>query len=90
MFWINFCYYFYELNINNLLIEAGSEVNTFFMKNNLIDKIILCRSGYIFGDDSKSFLNEIKLNNIPKTRNYYLNSSFQLDNDIIEQWIINN
>ena len=81
--------YLYELNINNLLIEAGSDINTFFMKNNLIDKIILCRSGYIFGDDSKSFLNEFNLKVIPNTMNYYLKSSFQLENDVIEHWIAN-
>ena len=58
--------------------------------NNLIDKIILCRSGYIFGNDSKSFLNEINLKDIPDTINYYLKSSFQLDNDVIEHWVANN
>ena len=82
--------YLNELNINNLLIEAGSEINTFFMKNNLIDRIILCRSGHIFGNDSKSFLNEINLKDIPDTMNYYLKSSFQLDNDVIEHWDTNN
>ena len=82
--------YLNELNINNLLIEAGSEINTFFMKNNLIDRIILCRSGHIFGNDSKSFLNEINLKDIPDTMNYHLKSSFQLDNDVIEHWDTNN
>ena len=79
-----------ELKINNLLIEAGSTVNTFFLRNKLIDKIILCRSGFVFGDDAQSFFSKINLQSIPKKANFMLNSSFQIENDIIEEWKINN
>ena len=78
-----------ELNINNLLIEAGSNVNTFFLKHKLIDKIILCRSGFVFGDDAQSFFNKINLKSIPKKADFMLNSSFQIENDIIEEWKFN-
>ncbi len=79
-----------ELKINNLLIEAGSIVNTFFFKNKLIDKIILCRSGLVFGRDAQSFFNEINLKSIPKKAIYKLSSSFQIDDDVVEEWKINN
>ena len=79
-----------ELKINNLLIEAGSIVNTFFLKNKLIDKIILCRSGIVLGSDAQSFFNEINLQTIPKKAIYKLCSSFQIDDDVIEEWKINN
>ena len=79
-----------ELEINNLLIEAGSIVNTFFLKNKLIDKIILCRSGLILGSDAQSFFNEINLQSIPEKAIYKLSSSFQIDDDIVEEWKVNN
>ena len=83
-------YFLNELKINNLLIEAGSMVNTFFFKNKLIDKIILCRSGLVLGSDSQSFFNEINLKTIPKKAIYKLSSSFQIDDDVVEEWKINN
>jgi diaminohydroxyphosphoribosylaminopyrimidine deaminase/5-amino-6-(5-phosphoribosylamino)uracil reductase len=79
-----------ELKINKLLIEAGSMVNTFFLKNKLIDKIILCRSGLVLGSDAQSFFNEINLQTIPKKAIYKLSSSFQIDDDVVEEWKINN
>ena len=41
-------------------------------------------------EHSRLSLNEINLKNIPDTINYYLKSSFQLDNDVIEHWDANN
>ena len=54
-----------------------------------VDKIILCRSGILFGEDSKSFFSNVGLKKIPKNKSFILKTSLKLDDDIIEHWIIN-
>ena len=82
--------YLASIKINNLLIEAGTKINTSFIGAKYVDKLILCRSGILFGDDSKSFFSDVGLNKIPKNKNFILKTSLKLDDDIIEHWIINN
>jgi hypothetical protein len=36
------------------------------------------------------WIDDINLKDIPDAINYYLKSSFQLDNDVIEHWVANN
>ena len=82
--------YLASIKINNLLIEAGTKINTSFIGAKYVDKLILCRSGILFGEDSKSFFSDVGLNKIPKNKNFILKTSLKLDDDIIEHWIINN
>lgn len=76
----------YEQNINNLFIEAGSDVNSSLIKENLIDEIILCRSGAVFGHDGRSIINDLNINKIKDSKKFFLKESFTLDDDIIEHW----
>ena len=76
----------YEQNINNLFIEAGSDINSSFLQENLVDEIILCRSGRIFGNDGKSIINNLNIKEIQNSKKFYLKDSFTLDEDIIENW----
>ena len=76
----------YEQKINNLFIEAGSDINSSLIKENLIDEIILCRSGRIFGNDGRSIINNLKIKEIKNSKNFYFKDSFTLDEDIIENW----
>ena len=76
----------YEQKINNLFIEAGSDINSSLIKENLIDEIILCRSGRIFGNDGKSIINNLNIKEIKDSKNFYFKDSFTLDEDIIENW----
>ena len=82
--------YLASMKINNLLIEAGTKINTSFIGAKYVDKLILCRSGILFGEDSKSFFSDVGLKKIPKNKNFILKTSLKLDDDIIEHWIINN
>ena len=76
----------YEQNINNLFIEAGSNVNSSLIKENLIDEIILCRSGAVFGNDGRSIINDLNINKIKDSKKFFLKESFTIDDDIIEHW----
>ena len=75
-----------EQKINNLFIEAGSDINSSLIKENLIDEIILCRSGRIFGNDGRSIINNLNIKEIKNSKNFYFKDSFTLDEDIIENW----
>ena len=75
-----------ERNINNLFIEAGSDINSNLLKENLVDEIILCRSGRIFGNDGRSIINNLNIKEIKNSKNFYFKDSFTLDEDIIENW----
>ena len=77
----------YEQKINNLFIEAGSDINSSLIKENLIDEIILCRSGRIFGNDGRSIINNLNIKEIKNSKNFYFKDSFTLDEDIIENWV---
>ena len=76
----------YEQKINNLFIEAGSDINSSLIKENLIDEIILCRSGRIFGNDGRSIVNNLNIKEIKHSNKFYIKDSFTLDEDIIENW----
>ena len=76
----------YEQKINNLFIEAGSDINSSLIKENLVDEIILCRSGRIFGNDGRSIINNLNIKEIKNSKNFYFKDSFTLDEDIIENW----
>ncbi|GIR80387.1 MAG: hypothetical protein CM15mP81_18970 [Alphaproteobacteria bacterium] len=76
----------YEQKINNLFIEAGSDINSSLIKENLIDEIILCRSGRIFGNDGRSIVNNLNIKEIKNSKKFYFKDSFTLDEDIIENW----
>ena len=77
----------YEQKINNLFVEAGSDINSSLIKENLIDEIILCRSGRIFGNDGRSIVNNLNIKEIKHSNKFYFKDSFTLDEDIIENWV---
>ena len=77
----------YEQKINNLFIEAGSDINSSLIKESLIDEIILCRSGRIFGNDGRSIVNNLNIKEIKHSNKFYFKDSFTLDEDIIENWV---
>ena len=76
-----------EQKINNLFIEAGSDINSSLIKENLVDEIILCRSGRIFGNDGRSIINNLNIKEIKHSNKFYFKDSFTLDEDIIENWV---
>ena len=84
---ISICRNLSKKKINNLLVEAGSNLFTSFLKDNLIDKIILCRSGKLLGSDSISFSGDLNLKKIPSRDDFHLQDSFNINSNIIEHWV---
>ena len=70
--------------INNLLIEVGAKLSTILLSLNLIDNIIIYRSGKIIGNDGLPFINDLNNNCIEKLKNYKISFVRTLDDDVLE------
>ena len=77
-----------KMEINNLLIESGPKIITSFINADLVDRIILCRSGKLFVSDAISFLENQNLKKITQSKNFILKESFMIKEDVIEFWDI--
>ena len=70
--------------VNNLLIETGSVINTLLLSLNLVDELIIFRSGNIIGNDGLPFVNNLNFENINDLRNYKIKSIKTFEDDILE------
>ena len=70
--------------INNLLIEVGAKLSTILLSLNLIDNLIIYRSGKIIGNDGLPFINDLNNNCIEKLKNYKISFVRTLDDDVLE------
>ena len=66
-----------NLGVNNLLIEAGQKINTSFIKENLVDKIILFQSKKIIGGDGLNAIGNLNIQN--------LNQCFEFRTEVISE-----
>ena len=73
-----------EKGINNLLIECGSVINTILLSLNLVDELIIFRSGKIIGNDGLPFVNNLGFQKMNELINYKISSVRTLEDDIIE------
>ena len=73
-----------EKGINNLLIECGSVINTILLSLNLVDELIIFRSGKIIGNDGLPFVNNLSFQKINDLINYKISSVRTLHDDILE------
>jgi len=82
-----FNYIFKDLankGVNNLLIETGSVINTLLLSLNLVDELIIFRSGNIIGNDGFSFVNSLNFTEINELSNYKISYLRSFQDDIIE------
>ena len=70
--------------VNNLLIEAGSIINTLLLSLNLVDQILMFRSGNIIGNDGLPFVNNLNFKEIDNLSNYKISSLKFFEDDILE------
>ncbi len=70
--------------INNLLIETGSIINTLLLSLNLVDEIVIFRSGNIIGNDGLAFVNSLDFNDIKELSNYKISYLRSFQDDILE------
>ena len=73
-----------EKGINNLLIECGSVINTILLSLNLVDELIIFRSGKIIGNDGLPFVNNLGFQKINELSNYKISSVRMLEDDVLE------
>ena len=85
---LNLVKYLAQQEINNLLIEAGPKVITNFLNADLVDRIVLCRAGKLFGSDAIPFIENQNLQKIEHSKNFVLKESFIIKEDVIEFWDI--
>ena len=70
--------------INNLLIECGSVINSLLISLNLVDELVIFRSGKIIGNDGVPFINNLGYEDIDQLANYNITSSRMLGEDTLE------
>jgi diaminohydroxyphosphoribosylaminopyrimidine deaminase/5-amino-6-(5-phosphoribosylamino)uracil reductase len=70
--------------INNLLIEAGSKINTILLSSGFIDKLLIFRSSKLIGNDGIPFIDNLNINSMNNVYNYKLSSIRTLDDDVLE------
>ena len=70
--------------INNLLIETGAIINTLLLSLNLVDELIIFRSGNIIGNDGLPFVNDLNFREINNLKNYKITSLKTFEDDIFE------
>jgi diaminohydroxyphosphoribosylaminopyrimidine deaminase/5-amino-6-(5-phosphoribosylamino)uracil reductase len=70
--------------INNLLIESGSKLSTILLSLNMVDKLIIFRSGKIIGNDGLPFINDLNHKDIEQLEKYQISFLRILDDDVLE------
>jgi diaminohydroxyphosphoribosylaminopyrimidine deaminase/5-amino-6-(5-phosphoribosylamino)uracil reductase len=55
-----------ELGINNLLVEAGQKINTSFIQERLIDRLVVFQSNKIIGADGLNAIGELNVSELEK------------------------
>ncbi len=70
--------------INNLLIETGSIINTLLLSLNLVDELVIFRSGNIIGNDGLPFIKNLNFKEINDLTNYKISSIKTFEDDILE------
>ena len=70
--------------INNLLIECGSKLNTILLSLNLVDQLLIFRSGNIIGNDGIPFVNELNSLHMKDLKNYKISSIRTFEDDVLE------
>ena len=71
--------------INNLLIESGAKLNTILLSLNLVDELLIFRSGNIIGNDGIPFIDELGLKEIEQLKKYKISSLSFFEDDILEK-----
>ena len=76
--------------INNLLIEVGAKLSTILLSLNLIDNLIIYRSGKIIGNDGLPMIDNLNIHSMNNVENYKLSYLRTFDDDVLEIRKLNN
>jgi diaminohydroxyphosphoribosylaminopyrimidine deaminase/5-amino-6-(5-phosphoribosylamino)uracil reductase len=75
-----------EVGITRLLVEGGGTLITELLKHNLIDRLIICRSGKILGNDAIPFVGDLGIQSINNCHRFKKAEVIDFDEDIVEIW----
>jgi len=75
-----------EVGITRLLVEGGGTLITELLKCNLIDSLIICRSGKILGNDAIPFVGNLGIQSINNCYRFKKAEIIDFDEDIVEVW----
>ncbi|MDR2548399.1 MAG: bifunctional diaminohydroxyphosphoribosylaminopyrimidine deaminase/5-amino-6-(5-phosphoribosylamino)uracil reductase RibD [Rickettsiales bacterium] len=75
-----------EVGITRLLVEGGGMLITELLKCNLIDRLIICRSGKILGNDAIPFVGDLGIQSINNCYRFKKAEVIDFDEDIVEIW----
>ena len=73
-----------SFGISNVLVEGGAKINSFFLKENLVDDLIVTRGNFFLGNDGLDTLAEIGLNLNVSKNSFILKNMWNFKNDVIE------
>ncbi|WP_353281523.1 bifunctional diaminohydroxyphosphoribosylaminopyrimidine deaminase/5-amino-6-(5-phosphoribosylamino)uracil reductase RibD [Wolbachia endosymbiont (group B) of Horisme vitalbata] len=75
-----------EIGITRLLVEGGGILITELLKHNLIDRLIICRSGKILGNDATPFIGDLGIQFINNCYQFKKTKIIEFDEDVVEVW----
>lgn len=75
-----------EIGITRLLVEGGRVLTTELLKHDLIDRLIICRSGKILGNDAIPFIGNLEIQSINNCYQFKKAEIIDFDEDIVEVW----
>ncbi|MFP3030900.1 MAG: bifunctional diaminohydroxyphosphoribosylaminopyrimidine deaminase/5-amino-6-(5-phosphoribosylamino)uracil reductase RibD, partial [Wolbachia sp.] len=75
-----------EVGITRLLVEGGGVLITELLKCNLIDRLIICRSGKILGNDAIPFVGNLGIQSINKCYQFKKTEIIEFSEDVVEVW----
>jgi diaminohydroxyphosphoribosylaminopyrimidine deaminase/5-amino-6-(5-phosphoribosylamino)uracil reductase len=84
----NFLYELYNNGVKTILVEGGSNVATFFLANNYIDKLVIIRGSKIIGNDGISSFGALNYKEINEINDIFkLQNIIRYDNNIVSTYI---
>ncbi|MDR3131801.1 MAG: bifunctional diaminohydroxyphosphoribosylaminopyrimidine deaminase/5-amino-6-(5-phosphoribosylamino)uracil reductase RibD [Rickettsiales bacterium] len=75
-----------EVGITRLLVEGGGMLITELLKHSLIDRLIICRSGKILGNDAIPFVGDLGIQSVSNCYRFKKAEVIDFDEDIVEVW----
>ncbi|WP_265035062.1 MULTISPECIES: bifunctional diaminohydroxyphosphoribosylaminopyrimidine deaminase/5-amino-6-(5-phosphoribosylamino)uracil reductase RibD [unclassified Wolbachia] len=75
-----------EIGITRLLVEGGGVLITELLKHDLIDRLIICRSGKILGNDATPFIGDLGIQSINNCYQFKKTEIIEFSEDIVEVW----
>ncbi|WP_264336435.1 MULTISPECIES: bifunctional diaminohydroxyphosphoribosylaminopyrimidine deaminase/5-amino-6-(5-phosphoribosylamino)uracil reductase RibD [unclassified Wolbachia] len=75
-----------KIGITRLLVEGGGVLITELLKHNLIDRLIICRSGKILGNDATPFIGDLGIQSINNCYRFKKTEVIDFDEDVVEMW----